>query len=185
MKKWTVVLVSFVFLVSMPAIMTGCGDGKVKEIEEKNRDKILKILQMAARRGAIEGLKAWAKKDEAAAKEAAEALARNLKDEILPYLDGEELHTSAEVNEFINSSLFKDIPDEVKDAIVAAAVVLDIYLPIPSAENLKEVHKAYLKAFLSGLQEGSSAFLGKMASKEDPRYWINGQAKEKEVGWLR
>jgi hypothetical protein len=162
-------------------MLTGCGDGKIEDIEEKHRDKILKILQMAAKRGAIEGLKAWAKKDEAAAKEAAEALARNLKDEILPYLDGEELHTSAEVNEFINSSLFKNIPDEIKDAIVAAAVVLDVYLPIPSSENLNEVHKAYLKAFLIGLQEGSATFLGKM-SGTDVRYWITGQ--NKKVGWL-
>jgi hypothetical protein len=143
-------------------MLTGCGDGKIEDIEEKHRDKILKILQMAAKRGAIEGLKAWAKKDEAAAKEAAEALARNLKDEILPYLDGEELHA-------------------IKDAIVAAAVVLDVYLPIPSSENLNEVHKAYLKAFLIGLQEGSATFLGKM-SGTDVRYWITGQ--NKKVGWL-
>lgn len=174
-----VFLVAFgsgVMLMTIP----GCGENgkKIEELIKKNKDKILVALKRAAQAGTEFGLKKWAKKDPAAAKEAATALARNLKEEILPYLDGEELHTSAEVSEFIDSSLFKDVPEEVKAAIVSAAVVLDLYLPIPGNENLTEDQRDYLKAFLGGIQAGAAKFAGDGTfSAAEKRYWLTGTTR--------
>lgn len=174
MKNMRSIAILFaVFALSFMTVnMTGCGDNTV-DIIKKNKEKILVLLEKAAQAGAEFGLKKWSEKDPAAAKEAAVALARNLKDEILPYLNGEELHTSAEINEFINSSLFKKVPDEVKSAIVAAAVVLDLYLPIPGSENLTEDQRDYLKAFLGGIQKAAAKFESGSFSA-DKRYWVTG-----------
>jgi hypothetical protein len=175
-RQWLIGLFLVVFSGGILIMMPGCSEGdkeKIEELIKKNKDKILVALKRAAQAGTEFGLKKWAKKDPAAAKEAATALARNLKEEILPYLDGEELHTSAEISEFIDSSLFKDVPEEVKAAIVSAAVVLDLYLPIPGSENLTEDQRDYLKAFLGGIQAGAAKFANDNFSV-DKRYWITG-----------
>ena len=157
-------------------IIPGCGDGdKISDVIKQNKEQILKVLTMASKRGTEAGLNKWAEKKPDAAKEAATALSRNLEEQILPYLDGEDLHTSEEVNEFVNSSLFKDVPDEVKDAIVAAAIILDIYLPIPGSDNLSDDHKDYLRAFLTGIKQGASKFVSDAPQADgDKRYWITG-----------
>lgn len=178
-----------ILLVVMPVLMIqGCND-QTKQVIEDNQQLILDGLTMAASQGTERGLKEWAKKDEAAAKEAAAALSRNLKDSVLPYLEGDVLKPSSEINEFINSSLFKDVPDEVKTAITGAAALLDLYLPIPGSDQLKPEQLAYLKAFLSGVQEGASKFSGTADTREvKPRNWITGEQKNaillRKGAWL-
>lgn len=172
MNKMKILLLLCVFTVGTLVIMPGCGDtGKVIE---DNKDVILATLKLTASKGTQAGLKKWSKSNPDAAKEAATALARNLKDQVLPYLDGEELKASAEVNEFINSSLFKDVPDEIKSAVVAAAEILDLYLPIPGSDKLNQTHVEYLKAFLTGVQEGAARFSGNLTVEKKERHWING-----------
>jgi hypothetical protein len=161
-------------LLAVSLASTSC-DNAVDVIKQ-NKPIILKTLTLAGKLGSYEGLKRWAKSDEVAAKEAAAALSRNLKDSILPYFDGEDLKTSAEVDEFINSSLFKNIPDEVKLAIVTAAEVLDFYLPVPGSDKLNVDQRDYIKAFLVGLQEGVNKYLGvsTASAAKATRNWIKG-----------
>jgi len=173
MMKHSGIAVAVTSLMVVALMATGCGDS-TGDFIKKNKPLVMKTLSLAGKIGANEGLKQWAKKDEAAAKEAAAALNRNLKEEVLPYFEGEGLKTSAEVNEFINSSLFKDVPDEVKLAIVTAAEVLDYYLPIPGSENLNEDHKDYLKSFLTGVQEGVDKFVGNGTVSSSNRSWLKG-----------
>lgn len=155
--------------------MTGCGGQKPGEILEENKPLVLKTIALAAKQGSYQGLKAWEKKKPEAAMEAATALAKNIDEELLPYLNGGDLGSSAEISELLDSSLFKNVPDEVKITIQAAAAVLDLYLPIPAAETyLKEDHLGYLKAFLGGLKEGCQKFAATDTEREAEvqRYWI-------------
>lgn len=153
--------------------LLGCGNGG-NIIDEGT---IVKTIEIAAEQGAYQGLKQWNKENPDAAMEAAQALSRNLKEKVIPFLDGEaELKSSDEVNEFINSSLFKDVPDTVKNAITAAAAVLDLYLPIPGADNLDEKHRKYLRAFVSGLQKGAARFNGSLSDVGGERHWITGKS---------
>ena len=168
---------SILGFATIPFLFSGCGSSTVIE---HNQDTINKIVNIAAYNGAYQGLKLWAKKDNAAALEAATALSKNLKDEIIPYVNGGDLHTSAEIDEFINSSLFKNLPDDIKDTIVAAASILDAYLPVPSADKLKPEYLAYLKSFLTGLQSGAEKFATSTEVKQQ-RYWINGSTKQAKI----
>jgi hypothetical protein len=159
-------------LLAVSLFATSCDNAG--DVIAKNKPIILKTLTLAGKLGSYEGLKRWAKSDEAAAKEAAAALSRNLKDVILPYFEGEDLKTSAEVDEFINSSLFNNLPDEVKLAIVTAAEVLDFYLPVPGSDKLTVDQRDFLKAFLTGLQEGVGKYLGTAPASVAVRNWIKG-----------
>jgi hypothetical protein len=160
----TAMVVTLGFVMMMPVTMTGCSDEQKEKIEEvikKNKDNIVKGIYVTAKSGAKIGLSKWAEKKPEAAKETAAALARNIENELIPYFEGGDLKASAEIQEFINSSLFKDIPDEVKFAVVAAASVLDVYLPVPDSETyLEQDHVDYIVAFLKGVKDGAKDFSG-------------------------
>jgi len=157
------------------AMLTGCTSPTPPQIE--------RAVGIVAYNGTYQGLKYWAKTEPASATEAATALKRNLNEEIIPYLNGAELKSSAEINEFINSSLFKNVPEAVKEAVVAAAEVLDLYLPIPSADKLKPEHLLYLKAFMTNVEKGAAKFLtpvAKSAQVQAVRHWVTGAAPVKK-----
>lgn len=143
----------------------------VTSCEKPDKDTIIKGLQMSAKTGAQFGLKKWAEKDVASATECAKALKTNIDETLLPYLNGGKLPVSTEVQAFISSSLFKNVKPEVKDAVVAAAIALDVLLPVPSADKkLNQDQIDYVKAFLTGITEGCDRFLSKEISK--PNNWI-------------
>jgi len=134
------------------------------------------VIALAAYNGTFQGLKLWAKKHPAEATEAATALSRNLKDEIIPYLNGAELKPSAEIDEFINSSLFKNVPESIRNFVQVAASVLDEYLPIPSASKLKPEQLQYLKTFCTNTQRACDDFLASSAGVKSvgpkERRWV-------------
>lgn len=131
-------------------------------------------LKLAGSNGAFYGLQQWAKKDAASAGECAAALKQNIGDVLLPYLSGDTLPSSAEVQQMIDASLFKNVKDEVKEAILAISVALDAMLPIPDAGTfLKAEQVGYIKAFLGGLSDGCGKFLSKdKALKSYGNVWI-------------
>ncbi len=142
-------LVAFVLMtVGLP----GC-DSKV------DPEVVRTALRMTGKYGSNFGLKKWAEKEPAAAKECATTLGANIKGTLIPYLEGGNLPSSAEVQAFINSSLFKKINPAVKEAIVAASVALDAVLPVPKADTyLTTEQVSYIKAFLTGLSQGCDQF---------------------------
>jgi hypothetical protein len=157
-----------IVLAGMVVAIPGCSEADVAAAIKKNKPLILQTVQIASSRGSQEGLKAWAKKKPEAAKEAADALAKNL-DDILAYLNGGTLGSSEAVDTFINSSLFNNVPDEVKTAVLAASAVLDLYLPVPSADTaLNQDQLDYIKAFVTGLKQGVTAF----NSKDLKKTWL-------------
>ena len=125
-----------------------------------HKSSIINLIKMGAETGADKGLEAWAKKDPAAAKECALALSKNINDQLLPYFkDGASMLTAEQVQELLDSSLFNNVPDTVKIAIVAASAVLDYYLPIPdSGGYLTADQKDLVAAFLEGLRAGCDDF---------------------------
>jgi hypothetical protein len=149
------------------AAVSGVALTTLSGCEKPSPDSIRKMLELTGQNGAYYGLKQWAKKDEASAKECAEALSTNITGTLIPYLDGGNLPSSEEVQAMLNSSLFKNVNPAVKDAIVAVSVALDAVLPIPKADSyLSKDEVSYIKAFLKGLADGCSRFLG---SREMPK----------------
>lgn len=173
MNKMRCMLALSLAMVATALVITPGCEKPVGQVISDNSALIKRTLQTAGEQGAKLGLKKWAEKHPDAAKEAAVALSRNIDEKILPYLNGDVLGASDQVSELIDSSLFNGVPDEVKMGIQAAAVVLDLYLPIPSAtENLNADHVAFLKAFMAGLKDGCDSFLGARTAKSE-RYWIS------------
>lgn len=129
--------------------------------EKPSPEAIRKMLKGAGENGAYYGLKEWAKKDEPSAKECAASLTKNIKEKLLPYLEGGNLPSSDQVQAFLSSSLFNGVKPEVKQAIILASMALDAILPIPSANAyLNADQVSYIKAFLEGVASGCDAFLG-------------------------
>lgn len=147
------------FALSIVILLTGC-----------DKENVGKSLTMAGSTGTYYGLKKWNEKKPEAAREAAAALSRNIRTVIIPYLDGGKLPISSEAQEFINSSLFKDVSDEVKEAVVLASVALDAVVPVPGAEKMKKEHVEYIKAFLTGVADGCDKFLSKTG--EIKTHWL-------------
>jgi len=146
-------------LATILLVLPGC-DKKV------DPEVIRTSLRLTGKYGSAFGLKKWGEKDPASAKECATALSANIKGVLIPYLDGQNLPSSAEVQAFINSSLFKNVNPAVKEAIVAASVALDAVLPIPKADTyLNADQVSYVKAFLTGLQQGCDQYLGEQSGK--------------------
>jgi len=170
-------------VVSMVCFV-GCSPitpGVIDNVLVQNKPTILSIVKNAAKSGSYQGLKAWEKKKPGAAKEASLALNKNINEVLLPYFNGGSLQTSASVNDFMNSSLFKDLPPEVSLAVHASAAVLDIYLQVPSTTTyLTADQKDYIVAFLTGLADGTAEFNKKGVVKE----WKNPNPEAKRY-WLK
>ena len=69
-----------------------------------------------------------------------------------------------------------NVPDEVKVSIIAAATILDLYLPVPDSNTfLTQDHVDYLKAFLTGLRNGCDSFTSKIIvnPKDIKKSWIH------------
>lgn len=127
---------------------------------------ISRSLEITAQASSFFGLKKWAKTKPEAARECAAALKNNIDTELLPYLNGTQLKSSAEVSALLSSSLFKKVDPDIKDVIEAAAFVLDELLPVPAADiYLKEDQVLYVKCFITGLKEGCDQFIGKTTKK--------------------
>lgn len=176
MRK-TAVFCSVLLFVSM--MMTGCkkvdptapvinnDTANINDWINKNKPAIVKAVNTVADIGTNKGLQQWAKKDPAAAKECAQALSKNIDENLLPYFkDGAPLLTSAEVQELLDSSLCGKLPDVVKEAIVAASAVLDFYIPIPDAGTYLTQDQMEIigKGFLAGVKSGCDKFLSKELS---------------------
>ena len=173
MRKQILSLTAAMVAIGM---MTGCNEQPVVDAIAQNKPLIVKTLQSAAKAGALNGLKQWAAKKPEAANEAATALSQNINGTLMPYLDGGNLQSSEQVETLLNSSLFKNVPDEVKVSIIAAATILDLYLPVPDSNTfLTQDHVDYLKAFLTGLRNGCDSFTSKIIvnPKDIKKSWIH------------
>jgi predicted small secreted protein len=161
MKKTVAIAVLFCCAFLTPGCKTTIPSGEdINTYIAAHKSSIANLIKMGAEVGTENGLKAWAKKDPAAAKEAALALSKNVSDQILPYFkDGSQLLTADEVQELLDSSLFDKVPDPVKVAVIAASAVLDYYLPIPdSGTYLTQDQKDLVAAFLEGVRDGCDDF---------------------------
>ncbi len=169
MKKYWIAAMLLAVVAGSVAVIPGCSKEDVQQTVEQNKPAILRLVELGASRGSLEGLKAWAKKNPDAAAEAATALASNLEN-VLEYLNGGTFGSSEEVETLMSTSLFNNVPDDVKTAIMAASAVLDLYLPVPSAEtSLNQDQIDYLKAFAKGLKRGVDDF----NSRDLKKNWLH------------
>lgn len=139
-----------------------------------NVDKktLLSSLRGGGEAGTYYGLKKWAEKDNASANACAQALNDNIKN-IMPALSGNTSNLiSSEIQILINTEMFKNVNPDVKDAIVAASIVLDAVLPIPDPNTkLTSDQIEYIKAFLTGVSNGCDQFQGK-SKAPFPSVWL-------------
>lgn len=175
-------LMAFAVLASV-LTFTGC--------DKPTPTQIAKGLEIGGEQGSYFGLREWAKKSPEKANETAERLQKSLNEVILPYLNGANLPSSDLVQEFVDSSLLDGLPEEVKTAIMAASLALDLYLPVPDAgTNLTPDQLMYMKAFLGGLEKGCGKFLSGKAPRDLPKgvkvskdvkknVWLTGEKKKK------
>ena len=148
-----------------------------------------KLIKEAGQAGAFYGLKAWAKNDKPAADETALRLAQTIEGSLIPYLNQGDLPTADVVRELIDSSLFADLKPELADAIVAAAIALEVVLPAPAPDTyLTPDQVGYIKAFLSGVSSGCAKYTKGDKNVSIPKYkgalpketkWLTGKTKKK------
>lgn len=132
---------------------------KINDYIRKNKSTIIKTIGNVTPLGVNQGFKQWAKKNSAAATEAATALSNNIETQLVPYFDGDKMMTSGQVQDLLETSLFNKVPDEAKLALVTAFAVLDYYLPVPdSATYLTKDQKDIIIAFLNGVKKGCDNF---------------------------
>lgn len=141
----------------------------VTSCDKPDKNTTLNLLKSGASTATNFGLRKWSEKDAPGAAECAKTLKANINDVLLPYFNGGNLPTSTEVQTLLNSSLFKNVKPDVKDAIVAASIALDAVLPVPGSDKLNQDQVDYIKAFLSGVADGCDKF----GSKDVPKHnWL-------------
>jgi hypothetical protein len=134
-------VVAFLMCFALLLGMTGCTSSPkspdqpvVKKL--KIDPDLLSAVTLGTKAATKYAFKKWTEKDPAAAAECAQRLKKNLEADIIPYFSGKiDLKTSAEVQAFLQASLFDTLPEPVKSAVIAAFGVLDYYLPIPDAKT--------------------------------------------------
>ncbi len=76
----------------------------------------------------------------------------------LPYLNGTSGVSSAAVNGFLTGQ-FVNLPPEAQSIASLAAIILDTYLPAPSANSVLDADQlSYIKASFQGLNDGAAQF---------------------------
>jgi len=141
------------------------------KVDHQNVVKAIRIGVQAA----IElGFTQWKKKDPQAVKETSKALNKSINEDILPWIKGQAtLKPSTEVQIFLNSSIMKNLPEEARLAILAASVILDMYLPVPDVnKKLTQEQVDYIVAFLSGIEAATLNFMDTTRSFERKSTWI-------------
>jgi len=128
------------------------------------------------------GMNQLDKKNHELAVQTAQKTQKAVTELVLPYLDGEAIQlTSKVIEEALKEKFFKNLTPEIKDAIVAAAAVLDVYLPLPDAQTkLTADQLTYLKSFFNGVQDGMARFDGSTATVK-----MGAPTKKASRGWFR
>lgn len=146
-------------------------------------DDTTRLISEAGQAGSFYGLREWAKKDKPAADETALRLADTIEGSLLPYLNQGNLPTADVVRELVDSTLFDNLKPEIADAIVAAAIALEVVLPAPAAGTyLTPEQVGYIKAFLSGVASGCRKYTAGADKVPVPKY--KGKDLPKETKWL-
>jgi hypothetical protein len=159
-------------LVTMP----GCGSGGggtsgTSTVAPVANSSVVATLLIVSETGTAEGLRRLAKSNPAAANETADTLRISIEQNILPYLNGAQAHTAAEIKTFLATSLFANLNPMIKDAISLGATILDGYLKIPNASAyLTADKKDYAIAFFTGMSKGCSDFRTNALTRAGPAF---------------
>lgn len=117
------------------------------------------LIRQGASISSYVGLESYGRKQPDDARTAAASVAGIVNGAVLPYLDGASGVSSEAVNAIL-VNYFSGLDPQIKAAITLAAGALDAYLPPPAPGTyLQEEHVLYLRAFFSGLADGSGAYL--------------------------
>ncbi len=163
-------LFACVFIFSLPSCSSG-NPPPATSVTTVNTNKpfIIAAITSGAEIATNQGLRALAKTQPAAALEAATALRNSINTNLLPYLAGNALGSSAVIHALLNSSLFTNVNPVVQNAIAVAGSLLDAYLPAPNAGTYLSTDQIdYVTAFLTGISKGCADF----STKDLKPHWI-------------
>lgn len=140
------------------------------------------LIHNGASAASIVGLTAYGKKHQEDAAMVAKIVKTIVENDVLPYLNDNAMQISSDALNILLSQKFNSLSPEIKAFISVAAGVLDAYLPVPKVGTLLNVDQVcYLKAFFTGLDEGTAAFIdGSRETTKDigkPGAWLNLEAK--------
>ncbi len=155
-------------------MLSGCSSGggnpaPTGTVVNTGKPIIVAAIQSASELATNSGLIALAKSNPASASEAATNLVTVINTNLLPYLRGGSIGTSAIVHDLLNTSLLSNLNPIIASAIATAGAILDAYLPAPSAATyLSPDEVDYIVAFLSGVSKGCTDF----QTKALKQHWI-------------
>lgn len=129
-------------------------------VPDPNAARNAAIIQTATAQAVALGLNVYAGEGHAAD---AMTIATKMKEIVsttaLPYLSGTQGASSSAINGFLNGQ-FVTLPSEAQSILSLAAVLLDTYLPAPSANALLDADQlSYVRAFFQGLNDGSAQYI--------------------------
>lgn len=134
-------------------------------VPDPNAARNASIIQTATTQAVALGLSVYANEGHAAD---ALTIATKMKELVgttaLPYLNGTSGATSAAVNGFLNGQ-FVSLPSEAQSIASLAAILLDTYLPAPTANAVLDADQlSYIKAFFQGLNDGAAQYIANPAA---------------------
>lgn len=165
-------------LVSILAVFSGCAFNKPSPAT------VVAIINVGTDEALVISLQQWEQKDRYNTKKAATDISAVVTNVLIPYLDNNKNLASNALNTILTDNLITipDIPNSIKSAIQLSAVILDDYLPAPTASTYLTADQiSYVRAFLTGLQTGSNQYLSGIPVNVQHS---SSKAKNKQGKWL-
>ncbi len=183
-------IVSIVLIFTLTGLV-GCGHNPPSENPptasnpSQNVARNAQIIRTATAQAVSLGLTIYANQDRRAeALIVANKISGMVEFTALPYINGTSGVSSAAANGFLTGQ-FVDLPSEVQSIISLAAIILDTYLPAPSADTVLSAEQlSYVRAFFQGLNDGSEQFSAKPPAQRAAPGLLERAAPASKPAWF-
>lgn len=147
-------------------LLTGCGF--IRSKDGVDQAQIERIIYGAAKESIILAINKAHENDDLSVKLIAAAkLVTNIEDNAMPLLANPEI----KVDTVLETMLLNLVPEEYQGLMMVAYETFNLYYEFQQGiPNLPEPHLSYLRAFLSGIRDGTKSILTTNEAHIDVRY---------------